>query len=192
MTDKTDKEPHNESTSKSPKEIEEMIKGILWLIFLGYWIWVFFISHSSSTSEISTPKISAEATNICQKLVDATNEAFTSNKLFRKDATVLKLKAVKASVKYDWDDYVSCELYIKNDGNLIIQIIKGNLYYFDNEGVSDKKWFYIDTVIRPQETIKEEISHLPKNITKMEIRDDDGNKSFDCKYAVEYNGVAYP
>ena len=184
-----------EKKDNTQLKTEDTIKGIIGLIFIGYFAWTFLFSGSSTTSNVSTTsknkEISAEATAVCEKLVDATNKAFTSNELFRRDATVLKLKAVKANVKYDFGDKVNCELYIKNDGNLIIQAIKGNIYYFDVDDVSDKKMFFVDTVIRPQETIKEEISYLPKNITRIEIRDDDGNKAFEYRWASEYNGTTY-
>ena len=95
----------------------------------------------------------------------------------------LKLRAIKANTKpINFSDNVFFTIYIQNNGDKIIKLISGNIYYFDQEDVSDEVSVYITTIIKPNETIKYDTHPLPKNIKRAEIRDRDGNNNFRYRY----------
>lgn len=183
MNDNTDKKPDEAKENKNTEQpkTEDTIKGILGLILI-YFAWTFFSSEGSVSTTPESKTTSTVAANICQQLVDATNAAFSISEPYGRNATILKLKSVKATVEHDWDDSVSCKLFIKNEGKFTIQAMSGYIYYFDADNVADKKMFFTDTIIHPQETIKTDIRYLPKNMTRMEIRDNEGNVGLQYQY----------
>lgn len=185
-TEKVEEKKDNK-TEQNPATTQEKISALIFLFVVGYVIYslVSCVNNGSSSSS-DNKSVSKDSIETCNKVVDAFNAAFTSNKYFQADATILKLKAVKAEVDNQIGDKVSCDVFIKNEGDKIIREINGFLYYFDNNEVSDKLVVYITNVIRPNETIKHNV-YLPVNISRAEIRNRAGDSIFNYNYTIDFN-----
>ena len=184
-------EEKKDNTTEKPMTPQEKLNGIIGLFIIGYVVYSLFgcvFSGNDSSSESSNDKsVSQASIQACNKALDAFNEAFTSNKYFQADATILKLKAIKTEVDYESGSNIACNIFIKNEGDKIIKGIYGYLYYFDDDNVSDKAQIYISNVIRPNETIKYRVSYISKSTTRAEIRNNAGDSIFNYDYSMDYD-----
>lgn len=187
-TEKVEEKKDNK-TEQNPATTQEKISALIFLFVVGYVIYslVSCVNNGSSSSSSNNKSVSKDGIQACNVAVDAFNAAFTSNKYFKADATILKLKAVKAEVNNELGEKVSCNVFIKNEGDKVIKEIIGYLYYFDKDNVSDKTSIIINNVIRPNETIKYQMSYISKNTTKAEIRNRAGDSIFNYDYTIDFN-----
>ena len=187
---------NKESIKKEDLNKEDTKNAIIGWITIIFFIWIFggfsnndtkmsstLPSTSAINKETSSTSNTKEAINTCGKIFEAFETAFNSDKYFKTNLTLLKLKATKVEVEYETDNIVSCAIFIKNNGDTTVTEIKGNLYYWEEDAFeSSRVWLH--DIIKPGETIKYKSSYIPKNIKKAEIRDSNGDNIFEYNYSI--------
>ena len=189
MAENTEKNKEDEQNKPT-----NLVVGLIAIFVIFYIIYNLFgcifvknedknnIPTSSSNTASTANNYSDAGIMTCNKVLEAFNTAFNNGRFL----SLLELKAVKSTLWYEDSNLVECTIYIQNNGNKIVKLLKGDIYYFDNDNASDSIMIYIDKIIKPNETIKYNIpGFIPKNISRTVIRNKAGDNVFDFNYSLD-------